>query len=622
MCRHLMTLLWVLNIFIRLPAIYGSSEDLKDGEKYFKDANSMAMLVFNQSLFYIWLEDPCSPINDDMRTSKNEKRYRPNCNLILHQEGCTNKNKRPVSSTEGVASWNGHLCPTKPAVGCSLVDRFTCTSYEILPVLQAVQLCLDRSKYIRNCSNSFGCNDDQQFGAYSVTKEMTACQPILYNQSIIYPYYSLPISQLDVNGWLPSFSNESVEDDSDYYVKTAAQNKMVFEALFSSVFDPYQILLKDFSPCLKGLLQHHQVVQLFLPDVGYLIEYGHSNQSFNKFAVCTIGGDDHRLYIRFILLNLTTCLSMFSLLVTIISMCVFKEHLNIPGVNLLNLCGCLMVTYITVMVANLVRHFGDHCLPESVVHVVSVLASVTWMNVMAFDIWHNLSRVYPMEASFSWRNRSKWLRYWAYGWLSPIIFCIIGCIADQWSIIPKRFKPHYTINCWFFEYNTYGTIIFYYGPIGIIMGVNLVFFVLTAKLLYYSQQHRQRYSVCGTPSTLRNLFQLYIKLFLIIGFTWILEVANVVAGNPDLIIASDFINSLQGFFLFLIFACKPKVFQAIFGCFFKRGASLKKQQQRQHSNSTTSRLSMSVLPSPPAVSINNHPFKKYYSESSSLGMRV
>ena len=55
-------------------------------------------------------------------------------------------------------------------------------------------------------------------------------------------------------------------------------------------------------------------------------------------------------------------------------------------------------------------------------------------------------------------------------------------------------------------------------------------------------------------------FLLYLKLFLVMGMTWIMEVVSVVIGGPSYMwILTDVCNTLQGLAIFLIFVWKPKV---------------------------------------------------------------
>ncbi|CAG0886929.1 unnamed protein product [Cyprideis torosa] len=55
-----------------------------------------------------------------------------------------------------------------------------------------------------------------------------------------------------------------------------------------------------------------------------------------------------------------------------------------------------------------------------------------------------------------------------------------------------------------------------------------------------------------------TLFSLYIKLFFVMGITWVAEVISWAWGQNDFWYIVDYINALQGVFMFVIFVCKRK----------------------------------------------------------------
>lgn len=55
-------------------------------------------------------------------------------------------------------------------------------------------------------------------------------------------------------------------------------------------------------------------------------------------------------------------------------------------------------------------------------------------------------------------------------------------------------------------------------------------------------------------------FSLYLKLFLVMGINWVMELISYVAGGPGYIwYIPDFTNTLQGVFIFIIFVWKNRV---------------------------------------------------------------
>lgn len=55
-------------------------------------------------------------------------------------------------------------------------------------------------------------------------------------------------------------------------------------------------------------------------------------------------------------------------------------------------------------------------------------------------------------------------------------------------------------------------------------------------------------------------FFLYLRLFIVMGVTWSMEAISwVFPDNQFMFYASDFLNCLQGFIIFILFVWKPKV---------------------------------------------------------------
>ena len=57
-----------------------------------------------------------------------------------------------------------------------------------------------------------------------------------------------------------------------------------------------------------------------------------------------------------------------------------------------------------------------------------------------------------------------------------------------------------------------------------------------------------------------NRFSLYLRLFIVMGVTWLAEVISFALNLPEeYSYVTDVLNSLHGFFIFFLFVWKPKV---------------------------------------------------------------
>ncbi|BES95247.1 g-protein coupled receptor [Nesidiocoris tenuis] len=213
------------------------------------------------------------------------------------------------------------------------------------------------------------------------------------------------------------------------------------------------------------------------------------------------------------------------------------------------------------------------------------LATFFWLNVMCIDIYWAFSDLKSLgRAAGTWRDRKKLLCYSAYAWGMPLLILCITLAVDYSPSIPtnSRFKPAMGLDKCFFRGRIAGWT-YFYGPMAIILFINCLLFAVTAFHLY---RHRR-----GTAGVLKRgdsqrhgggndkeRFNLYLKLFIVMGINWLSEVVSFTF-NTDvpryLWYLTDITNTLQGVFIFLIFVWKQRVRQLIWDklCKGKRGTA-------------------------------------------------
>lgn len=92
---------------------------------------------------------------------------------------------------------------------------------------------------------------------------------------------------------------------------------------------------------------------------------------------------------------------------------------------------------------------------------------------------------------------------------------------------------------------------------------------------YYLSRHYNTYPIALLESIIASLvycfrFGLYLKLFGLMGVTWVFEIVSWVVGGPESYwYFTDFINALRGVFIFVLFCLKRKVILLIKSKFVK-----------------------------------------------------
>lgn len=190
------------------------------------------------------------------------------------------------------------------------------------------------------------------------------------------------------------------------------------------------------------------------------------------------------------------------------------------------------------------------------------LAAFFWLNTMCFNIWWTFRDFRPTSLEKG-QEMFRLRIYWVYAWGVPAIIAGVAAILDQ---IPsqgpndKFLRPKFgEIRCWFagdMEILTY-----FFGPIGILLCINLLLFASTARQLTCGLWKRD-----DVKSTTERaaLGRVCLKLVIVMGVTWVADIISWLVGGPVYVwYLTDLINALQGVFIFIVVGCQPQVWSAV-----------------------------------------------------------
>lgn len=183
-----------------------------------------------------------------------------------------------------------------------------------------------------------------------------------------------------------------------------------------------------------------------------------------------------------------------------------------------------------------------------------------WLNVMCYDIWS----AFKIGMRGHGGDAKRFLMYSAYAFGVPIAFTFLVYIIDSTSFVPENFRPRigerrcFIIGSWIVE------AIYVYIPISIILIVNIVLYSVTALTIHRVQRETsiirradsQRHAKMDAD---KDKFFLYLRLFIVMGATWIMESISFLVKTPYIFYVTDILNCLQGLLIFLFFVCKPNV---------------------------------------------------------------
>ncbi|XP_046980320.1 probable G-protein coupled receptor Mth-like 1 [Schistocerca americana] len=186
------------------------------------------------------------------------------------------------------------------------------------------------------------------------------------------------------------------------------------------------------------------------------------------------------------------------------------------------------------------------------------------------------------------RDRRRFLWYSAYAWGCTAAICAAAVGAEFSPAVPEDspFKPNINKGtCWFT--GKPATLLYFYGPMALLLVSNLCLFVYTAGRIYVAQrgsdilrkpgsqrhhggskrrQQQEQQKELGPEQARREQrkdrgrLSLYLKLFGLTGVTWLMEIVSWAVGGPAYVwIVTDLVNVMRPAFIFYIFCCNRTV---------------------------------------------------------------
>lgn len=254
-------------------------------------------------------------------------------------------------------------------------------------------------------------------------------------------------------------------------------------------------------------------------------------------------------------------ISIFFLLLHNIIYCLEPKRRNVPS----QILACLSWSIIFGHVSFLFLDIKDR-VPLYVCKSIGLstqffyLSSFFWMNVMSYDVWRTFSKVTVRG------NSSRLFRkYNMFSWGSSSVIVSVTLIADGTSWLPDSFRPHIGLHriCWFVSKSVIG--IYFFLPVFILLSVNLYLFVKT--VIWFQKQTSKEFDKVNNEVTGRKEYLklwLYIKLFVIMGLTWLFSVVSSTTDIELFRYIFIVLNGLQGAAVFFLFDLKKRIFYRLY----------------------------------------------------------
>ncbi|CAO1412363.1 unnamed protein product [Diamesa tonsa] len=258
------------------------------------------------------------------------------------------------------------------------------------------------------------------------------------------------------------------------------------------------------------------------------------------------------------------------LLVTFSIYCWIPELRNVNGRSLMCYVASLIFYFgfiIFVQLFNTKLSGTVYCKLSGYGIYFSSILCFFWLNVMSYDIWSTFRG--RMRGYRKLADNKRFVVYFAYAFGSTTLLTLIVMFLDEVFDVPEEIKPIIGIErCWI-RSDRLVEFLYVYFPMSIISVVNIILYSMTAYKIYICQKElasmkTEDFQKHSSVNADKDKFYLYLRLFIIMGVTWVMESVSWVFENSSyMFVFTDALNCLQGFIIFFLFVWKPKVIELI-----------------------------------------------------------
>lgn len=244
-----------------------------------------------------------------------------------------------------------------------------------------------------------------------------------------------------------------------------------------------------------------------------------------------------------------TCLSLVGLFFSFITYCMFKSLRTLPGINNMCLILSLFFAQATFQFGTFLEQHETVCLVVGIVSHYFWLATFSCMSVCCLHMFltfnirflslYDKDSIHPVVTRYC---------LFSFGLPSVIVALNFGVIM---SVFGNEYSGYGPQIC--FLTNPYSIGLSLALPLIVSTAANIIFFAFTMKNIRSSSKIRN-------TKVDRQQCVVYVKLFVLTGLTWLLQIidSNVAISAFSFIVT--FLNGCQGVFIFISYTCNRRVY--------------------------------------------------------------
>ncbi|XP_030375651.1 LOW QUALITY PROTEIN: G-protein coupled receptor Mth-like [Scaptodrosophila lebanonensis] len=229
---------------------------------------------------------------------------------------------------------------------------------------------------------------------------------------------------------------------------------------------------------------------------------------------------------------------------------------------------CYLLSLGVGCTALIIDQVGDseYCLTTGYVGYFAIMAAFLWLAIISFDLWNTF------RGTIRHMTKALFLSYNIIAWSTALVLLAIVYAMD---FIATEDTPLLWIpgvgyySCWI-KTEDWSAMIYFYGPMMLLIIFNVSMFIPTAVRIYKTQKEFQNIVGQARHRKMVNewqTFSLFLRLFVIMGVTWIFEICSYLSSNHSTLrkffIVADLLNSAHGILIFGLFVLKPSVWKLL-----------------------------------------------------------
>ncbi|XP_013170136.1 PREDICTED: G-protein coupled receptor Mth2-like [Papilio xuthus] len=244
----------------------------------------------------------------------------------------------------------------------------------------------------------------------------------------------------------------------------------------------------------------------------------------------------------------------------------FPELRTLGGKVAMTCAACLVGAHSVQATLNLLLIYSSisvsFCIVLPTLTYFFFMGTAFWMNVMSYDLWWTFRGIVKARKINRRGETFKYCMYSVYGWGMTLGLTIFMVTMNEYPPAGAISPSIGQFSCYLGEYEQG---IYLYVPMLILIICNCILYLMTVFNICRSNNsnHMLRSQSSAATKNSRNMFFVFLKISIIMGISFILEIVSFYFPNIEFWYITDAYNILIGVAFFVIFVCKRRVLRML-----------------------------------------------------------